>query len=41
MAHDTINGTLPLFHYLTGRKSLNEWFDDPRWLVRSEVHHSF
>ena len=32
MAHDTINGTLPLFRYLIGRGALNEWVDDP-WVM--------
>lgn len=32
MAHDTINGTLPLFRYVLGRDVLSEWSDDP-WVV--------
>lgn len=32
MAHDTINGTLPLFRYVLGRDALSEWSDDP-WVV--------
>ena len=29
MAHDTINGTLPLFRYFIFRDSVSEWVDDP------------
>ncbi len=29
MAHDTVNGTLPLFRYFLFRDSVSEWVDDP------------
>jgi tetratricopeptide (TPR) repeat protein len=29
MAHDTVNGTLPLFRYFIFRDSVSEWVDDP------------
>ena len=29
MAHDTVNGTLPLFRYFIFRDAVSEWVDDP------------
>ncbi len=32
IAHDTLNGLMPLFRYFTNRDTISEWFDDP-WAI--------